>query len=503
MDDLLNELNQYLFPSVPTDCLINEPYKMYTEKYRSLSGDFTFFRGFISPDPIKRAKIYRAINLCSRDNFITFSSASGLIIKYKTLSGDGFKDDFNFYLSQPDYYAFIPKECDQLDDYNFVYYRGLMTIFQRNERIPGEILRLSEHSSVFLFISLNEDCVCKQGICQCHEVSSTGNAYLEKKWKEYLQEGVSRSLILSSSELSLAFKIFPWKDRCVFKIIDNKIEMTVKSTSLDNFDKQINLLREGSQEEFRYVELDFIIADIYEAFGIYKILCKETNLTNIIPLIGTSRIYYQGDIDPLEILNQYEPPECPNEGTEIFSQDDFAKMSKYQKASLVKVPSGHFYYLIDLYLNINKKDPYTRQDYSEEFKNSLKELFRNLEGAFMFGFPPIYPEPQLITVQSDETISLYIKLGEDIAFFWQIPDLRGTEFELLTLNALQLIVIKWTDKSLFSSHIGKIENGIHSIFSPYALYVFEKSYLEGKENLEKQKLAERLREKLYILQKCT
>ena len=131
----------------------------------------------------------------------------------------------------------------------------------------------------------------------------------------------------------------------------------------------------------------------------------------------------------------------------------------------------------------------------------------------MYGFPPVRFEPQLITVMSDpnamiKTISFYIKLGEETHSFWIIPDLRGTEFAELTLQAIQILVLKWSDHSLFKgSFPGPAPDiDIFLIFSPIALYVFEQNAnsLNPKHyplNIKDQ--ARYLQEQIHLLRKCS
>lgn len=494
-DTYLLELSQFQFPSVPIDQLMKEPYLSYVELYKDMYRSLKFYRGFIRPNSVKRAKIYRSLKFCCNDeiamkDIIVFTTVEGLIIKCRYADDNSFSEKFNYYMAQEDSYVFIPEKCDKLDKYNYTYYRRMLNNFILNEKIPGKTFRMNEHDNVFLFISLENPCVCshKSNECEgCYQFGIHGNSTLEKKWKEYTQGGgVLRTHVISPNKIISGLKVFPWMNRDKFRLLsDNQIEITLKSPSLNDFEKRLKVLESEPQTELKYIELDFTIADEYEAFGILRILQGKVDLSQIIPLIGTSRIYLPFTIstDILMILNEYKPNNHVLEGSEIFSQDDFAEMSKWRQASLIKAPSGNLYSFLDLYQNLTS-DPLTREPFTDEFKNNVDKMMQEVSSIFMFGFPPMKFEPELITIASEpnaliKTISFYIKIGEETNAFWIIPDLRDTEFNKITLEAIRTLIIKWSDHSLFKNSFSYTniipDDDIHLLFSPIALYVFEQN----------------------------
>jgi hypothetical protein len=466
-DTHLLELSQFQFPSIGIDKLKQEPYLSDVRLYKEMYSEFKFYRGFVHLNGIERAKIYRAISLSCDDNismkdFIMFTTDDGLIIKYhQDKNLEDFTYKFEHYISQGNNYVLVPGKCDKLDKYNYCYYRRMLNNFISNERIPGKALRMNENNSILLFLSLDEECET-----------------LEKKWKEYIQGGVLRTYQVPSNKLCAALEVFSWIYRVGFKIVDDLIELTVKSPSLKDFEHRINKINQKNSIELSYIDVDFIINDEYEAFGIIRVV----NDSQVIPLIGTSRIYFPEYID-IDSLHKYEDIKLPD-GNEIFTQDEFSEMSKWRQASLIKAPSGNFYSFLDLYRNPKRIDPYTREVFPKSFIDEMINIKKSADGVFMSGFPPMNFDPELITIASGDntiirTISFYIRIGERSYTFWIIPDLRNTQYEQITLDAIQTLVIKWSDNSLFKGSFpydNVIPDGdIHLLFSPIALYVFEET----------------------------
>src|SRR5690606_23495094 len=106
------------------------------------------------------------------------------------------------------------------------------------------------------------------------------------------------------------------------------------------------------------------------------------------------------------------------------------------------------------------------------------------------------------------TISFYIRLAEKTEVFWIIPDLRETEYAELTLEAIRILITKWTDRTLFKNSFTNLilgDHDLHSIFSPVALYVFEynSTHLDV-DNYPRdiQTQAQNLKEQIRLLIKC-
>lgn len=504
-EDYLRELSKFYIPSITVEELKKEPYNLYTRMYCEMSNGLNFFRGYVQPNPIQRAKIYRAINICSKDkktnNFLVFASTFGLIIKYR---GDPPEKKFDHYLSQSDNYVFVPDKCDQLDMYDYTYYRRLISDFCTNEHIPGEIVSNSEQDNRFLFISL---------------IQPLDN--IKQKWNEYILGGVYRSFTISPEKLASCFQVFPWEERIGFKIKSNLIEVTVKSHSRDDFQSKIAKLK-VTHERWESVDLDMIIQDEHEAFGVARILA---HICSILPLIKTNRIYVcNPEKDTIEriqkAIKSFDVSGVSTEGLEIFSQDPYENMSFFRKASLIEVPDSVWYSFLDLYQS-RPNDPHTRKELSLDFLDSIDKELKSITGPFLYGFPPIRFEPNLITKTSDPsagylnsfgktpTISFYIQLvtsnsdssyKSELYFFWQIPDLRETKYASITMEAIQTLASKWSDRSIFQDVINSRD--IHLIFLPKALYVFEKSSIDISSGLYPQDewgQSERLREQVCIL----
>ena len=523
--DLL-EISQFQFPSVQIEQLTKEPYLSYVKLYKEMYGHLKFYRGFIQPSIVERAKIYRALDLCcvngiSIKDIIVFATTEGLIIKCRHIDDECFNSNFNHYISQEDYYVFIPENCDKLDQYNYSYYRRMLNNFTLNEQIPGKTFRMNEHDNVFLFVSLESTDTMESG--------QRGNSCLEKKWKEYIQGGVLRTYNFSANRLCSVLKTFPWVNRVTFRILPNDIiEITVRSPSIKDFETRITEINRNQPLKLEYVDLEFAILDEYESFGILRILSERiANISQIIPLSGTSRIYYSSDIldDILLILKEYHSTEELPEGSEIFTQENFSEMIKWRQASLIKAPSKNLYSLLDLYRNSKKEDsnsnkvacydPATRDLLPESFLNDMTVIMEKINSVFMTGFPPKKFEPELITIASESnalirTISFYIKLGEETNAFWIVPDLRGTEYGKITLEAIRTLVIKWSDHSIFKGSFPETgiapDGDIHLIFSSIALYIFEQTISNlTLENYPRdiKAQAQHLQEQIYLLKRCS
>lgn len=510
-DAHLLELSQFQFPSIEINEFTKEPYLSYLQIYKETYSEFKFYRGFIRPDAVERAKIYRAIVLsCGDDifmkNFMIFNTNDGLIIKFQeTGTSSDFTQKFDHHMSQGKNYVFIPKNCDKLDRYNYSYYRRMLNNFITNEQIPGKAIRMNETDDLLLFLSFDE-------------CSNPSTEEYEKKWKEYLQGGVLRKFEISADKLCTAFKVFSWTFRESFKILSNDlIEITVKSPSIKNFEFGINTINQSDPIHLEYINLDFVILDQYEAFGILRILRgKIDSVSKIIPIIGSPRIYFLSEelnkSDIYDIINKYEITDPLPEGSEIFTQDEFAGMSKFRQASLIKAPSGNLYSFLDLYRNPKRIDPCTGESFPEYFIEEMTCIMKDLNGAFMTEFPPVNLKPELITISSDSnavirTMSFCIKIGEETYPFWIIPDLRNTLHGKTTLDAIRILVIKWTDNSLFKgSFLPGPDCDIHLLFSPIALYVFEETISDLNlkiypRDIEAQ--AQHLREQIYLLSRCS
>ena len=473
-ESYIQELIVYHFPTLTSEQLLQEPYVQYTERYCNISRELKFFKGYVNPTIIQKAKIYKALDMCSKNiakKFLIFPSSNGVIIKYK---GDLPPCEFDIYLNRPDSYVFVPKDCTCLDIYDFTYYRRLLYTFCLKNHIDGDILVENEGEKYFIFVSL---------------VKSVDN--IEQKWKYFTTGGVYKTFYIHPDKLESCFHIFKWDERIKFEIISHAIKVCVKSGSDTKFKWKVIHLKSDTTKRWEKYELSEIIQDEYEAFGVCRIL---SSVGEILPLIGTNVLYIHLDDDRSiedvsNILKKYKLPEIPTDGVEIFSQETFEEMSFYRKLGLIQIPGSTWYLLLDLYQN-NPVDPHTCKELTSEFKNVINNEFERIRGEFLRGFPPNRFDPQLLVKTSDPskgeltffgntpTISFYMQI-KDIEkpddmrnyFFWQIPDLRETEYDSSTIDAIETLTLKWSDKSIFHNFVNW--NDVYLNFVPRALYVFE------------------------------
>lgn len=528
-DSCLNELSTYQFPNISKDQLLEDPYKIYTQMYIQLSDDFDFFHGYCKPNPIRRAQIYRALqfstdpkhlndqklhSLSFNDNlqneYIVFNTPDGLVIKKKK---NCHLDKYEILLNESDQLVFIPPKYDQLSEYEFSYYRRLLSNFVHSEKIPGTILFTVEQDCKFLFVALTSPIRTK----------------LSKKWTQYIQGGVIRKYKFPSHYLLAVLNNFPWLVRKKFKILPDKdICIWIRSPSLDDFEFQLNkIYAQSYHSEFNMMDwyhidlLDVIINNELAVIGIIRLLVDNWI---VIPLIKTSRLYILNKTDSdcsLEII-QKRLKEIENfdlEGFEPFTVRRYDEMSVLEKLGLIKTPQNHWYSILSLYqsswthTNKNFRDPLTNLKFSKGFKSELIQICKNIHPIFNRGFPPKLFEPELITVETESEfpkILFYVKLDSknssdlnpEQILFWKIPDFRSyqPEFAKLTLDAIQLIVSKWSDKSLFQART--FYKDIYLIFNPQALYVWEKTLSRTKKwSTDPKILADKLLKQLHILAK--
>lgn len=518
----LSELTQYHFPNIPPERLNEETYRSYIRIYSSLSASFKFYRGFSKPDPILQAKIYRAVRLTYGSNHkepsidpsearsglsfaqlgscIVFRSPHGLVVKVKEIYPE-FDRLFDVYLSQPDSCVFLPPGYDRLDRYEFPYYHDLLLNFKKNLELDrtSALIRCSESNSEFLFLCLEEPT----------------DLDLASEWRDYLQGGLKRKIRLSPGQIPEAFRRFRWTERVRAEIDEGRVVLTIRCSPLDEFKRRTEQIEE--EDGWTLLDLGIPIENEQEAIG----LLRKTKTRELIPLIGTTWCCLRsGLVEKVRAsLTDWSQEEMPD-GTEIFTQVEFSEMSVLQKSSLIRTPEGRLYSLLGLYEQIRgemKTDPLTREAYSEEFLKKLEEEFEQIRGPFLEGFPPTPFDPQLITIcpELDEasedlvepSISFYLQTIDhdkvDTHLFWKIPDLRRTEYASLTLEAIRILVLRWSDRSLFKGYRPERLMNPNLIFSPSAYYVFEKNAQEidlGRFPTERRDQADRLREQIYILQ---
>lgn len=148
VDKDLTELLDYQFTSISLDQLIESPYIYYVNLYRKYD-KFTFYKGYIRPTFLERAKIYRAFYLTSEKlnnlttypegNIICFITSEGIIIKCIPSLLHIFSEQFEKYMIESDNYIFIPDICKKLNMYEYTYYCRAINKFIENERIKARL----------------------------------------------------------------------------------------------------------------------------------------------------------------------------------------------------------------------------------------------------------------------------------------------------------------------------------------------------------------------------
>ena len=92
----------------------------------------------------------------------------------------------------------------------------------------------------------------------------------------------------------------------------------------------------------------------------------------------------------------------------------------------------------------------------------------------MSGFPLKTLEPELLIIPSESgDICFYIKSESQITNFWTIPNLSKDDHEELIFDAIQILISKWSDKSLFNTHSVDYLADVLLMFSPLVFYVFQ------------------------------
>lgn len=486
MQACLLELSQYHFPNVALDQLQKHPYYNYTQMYYTLSSHLQFFKGFLNPSTELKAKIYRAIHLAnakqslSTDDFIIFTSEDGLIIKCKEVLNEAFNSCFEQHLNEPDSCVFIPEGCQQLNKYEFPYYRKLLLLFAQNlPQIKASVLTFSGNNPDFLFL--------------CCEVSP--DLDLAELWQEYLNGGLLRKHTFKLNELASALQVFDWKYRHAFEITsDHEVTMVVKCTSLETWQTKLQQITPAT-EDYSLLQLKVPIYTPQEAFGILRILqAANLDVSSVMPLVGTDHmLVLTAQLNQVEqILNQTSSRTDLPSGVEIFTQMPFDQMNLWAQHGLIKAPSEQHYSFLHLIEYNSNTDPLTRQEYTSDFKQSLEQIMQETQGIFMQAFPPIKFDPQLITTQKDGFVVCQMECFAQKYTFWHIPDLRDTQYASITMQAIQILVVKWTDRSLFKGYHSESCMDLMLVFHPLAYYLFKKHTWPEQPDQQAQQLQEQL-----------
>lgn len=391
------------------------------------------FRTYFNPNSSLRAQIYRAVQLSP--SVYIFLENNDVVLK-------GQEEEYLRHYQASEDLTFSPKECTCLNiDESYYYYR-IINNFIQDQKITGLAYELLDHDKTFLYISL------KQKVEQ-----------IERLWDEYLRGGVIYKISFHQKLVFEMLRTFKWDQQIKFEIKGDQIEGTFRSKTKKAITSQ------GQEEKVDYIEIPEIIQDYYEAIGIIQLVQEEVS-----PLIQTHRIYFKSPNKEKikQIVDSYQGITLPREGIEIFSQEEFKSMSRFRQASLIKACSGNYYSIVDLYQSCISKDPLTRQPFDKDFLKKIN-LNLSLEQTLL---------PELLVTTLNEKISFYVKISSKKELFWTIPNAK------LSLELTKVLVMKWTDGSLFNPRVRVTEEvDPYLIFSPKAIYLFEQKFERQKPDL--------------------
>jgi len=513
--ELLKELTQYHFPGLSLDQIQEEPYLTFTKMYCSVCPELNFYRGYLNPSPIERAKVYRALNLAcegakiSIRNFIIFTSSSGMVIRvkpstYRDSSMDQVDFLFELFQKESSGRVFLPEGYDQLDTINYPYYYRLLNLFRKTLTEVSRLIMMQEYDSKMLFLSLGTE---KKRLESDRDLGRDND--LEKRWRDYLDGTLKRKIWFSPHRIKKILELFPWSLRDHFMGAERRLGLKVLECFPSSLEEKLVKIRESTGDlSLRYLDLGVQIQDERELFGVLLIL-KESwpdLVKEMIPLMGTSKLImsYRPEVTEEKIkeaIAKFPELDLPPEGVEIYSQDSFSELSKLKKANLVRssvTRSGNWYSFMDLCQTPLEIDPSTRQPFSEEFKNKIKQTLEQIRGPVLEGFPPVRPELELFEVTSEDdkssTSSLYIRSSPtQTILFWKFPPCMNDQ-EFIN-EAKKTIVIKWTDGSLFGPFKEtclKYNLELSLIFSPEVYSIFREILEDPGVNLSEKRVREQL-----------
>lgn len=332
------------------------------------------------------------------------------------------------------------------------YSKLLLNDFMRCEQIRGIVIE--DIKLGFIFISL--------------DIPYTN---LMMTWKEFISGGINRKIITDILSTQYYFDVIPWKNNMRFRTIPRsktEIEITYICNSKEqhfHWLNEISLLTKGICTFRFYVDIEQLIKDEHMAYGLCRLL---NHITECIPLIGTTLILIKNRSIISEVkkcLNEFIAYAVKNEEiVDIFTQQSIKYMNKFERMSLVGTGPYTFLNLYIISKNRKYKDPITREicDIDKDFVFENK-LFNNF-----WKVGNIRNDPELILETKDSKIYFNIKIQNIVTNFWSI-----TTEHSATEIAIQLIIIKWNDKTIFSNNICGTDPLLY--FAEKALYAFSET----------------------------
>jgi len=423
--NVINELMEYHFHDITLKQLYEVPYKEYVDMYKELSKDYIFLIGYKYPDKQTRASVYSAIyntvNIYP-NRYQTFISNIGLTVMYHYKYPDE-KEKYDGYYNEG--IKFIPPKYDTINIYEIDYYMCLLEEFKKAEQLTGDIIHYEEHQSIFIFFRTNV------------------SIDYDTLWNNFITGNIVRQITIPYNQIFSLYNQIKFYDRLNNKItVDNKIECYFKTDTVEEYDKIKSQL---SEENVNYIILDEIINDNNEAYGVCQYFEGD-----IIPLIGTNRVYVRGSIKFKPIVSK----DTPIDGVEIFSQDSFDQMNIYRKSSLTKI-NNNWYNILDIVKC--SKDPITREDLNTK-------ITLNAPKTFLYGINIEFELSLKFNIDNDE-IYMYIN---DVPI-WIIS--KNDQFTDVLIN---LFIKKWSDKSILIPNYRIYDNPI-LYFIPKISHIFKSS----------------------------
>ena len=475
MSELLEQINTYQIPPDATP----EHISRYIEFHKRVSEGKVFFRGYVKPDIQTRARIYRAIhilnNLYPEVKFINLNTNYGLVLLHRSEFGIDLNQEYDHLISQVNR-SYLLKDCDNLTHDDFRWYRRLLNCFIRDQlpEIDLTIIMNIEINRYFLFLSSQGDL-------------DQGN--IETMWSEYRSGGVHYTIHVQPNQLVSTCQVFPWEYRIGWSVLNDQILLTVRAKSKDDFHQRVDRINTGST--LIQHSLPETLQDLRSGWGLLKALqapqVTVRGPTVVIPLIGTNFVYLDQSVVDINLENQ------DIEGVEIYSQDQISEMDSYAQSGLIQGPSGNWFSFLAIYQD-KRVDPTNRIEFSASLNTEIDQTFHDISTGigkhWLIGFPPDRIDPELIRVVNDSLVKFYLKVTDRLIWIWEIPDLSHTIYEPIVESAINVLMSKWTDKSIFTS---RFPQGLNwdplLIFVPKALEIFEHSNSHSwSDDLESQAL---------------
>ena len=400
-------LEDYLYPGI--DELHIEDVEIYKIP------DLVFLRGLSFANADDRSRLYNAIHLHVKCNFAIFTTKDGVVVK---INKNGVVDEKSFDRDLKRNLTFTPIECSNVKDEERAYYFRLMDLFRSTLEFKTYLRVVEEYNGSVIYLSMKDE------IC------------LKRRWRDFI-----------SGTPFVKVEIKPWQIKPLLQLYPNASFQNFPLTAIiyEPYSHRVSELKwelNSLEPNNTYlIDVKRVFNDERETRGA-KVLLNDDDL---IPLMGTSLVATPSLDRIMEILVSLSKictlDDFQEDEIEVFTQTPFNEMNNLQLSNLIKVPSGNYYSGYDLEISGLQFDPLTREPFPDGYvKRSL--------------------EPELFCLDD----SFYIRYGEMVYLLWKINEDFNIE------DATNILVIKWSDGSLFGS-IKHLEPQL--MLSPKAYVLFE------------------------------